>query len=53
MAPIVPAEAVGDRWADAHRQSLHDMQQKYGDVLPVDDVVTALRDLSGVVAPRA
>jgi nicotinamidase-related amidase len=53
MAPIVPAEAVGDRWADAHRQSLHDMQQKYGDVLPVDDVVAALRDLAGVAAPHA
>ena len=42
LAPIVPAEAVGDRWADAHRQSLHDMQQKYGDVLPVAEVVAAL-----------
>jgi hypothetical protein len=37
-----PPRRWGDRWADAHRQSLHDMQQKYGDVLPVDDVVAAL-----------
>ena len=43
LAPIVPAAAVGDRWPDAHRQSLHDMQQKYADVLPTADVLAGLR----------
>jgi nicotinamidase-related amidase len=42
LAPIVAAEAVGDRWPDAHRQSLHDMRQKYADVLPLADVLTGL-----------
>lgn len=40
--PIVAAEAVGDRWDDAHRQSLSDIQAKYGDVLTVDRVIEGL-----------
>ena len=50
LAPVVPAEAVGDRWADAHRQSLYDMQQKYADVLPVSDVLAALGARAGAAA---
>ncbi|MEX0407282.1 isochorismatase family protein [Aquibium sp. LZ166] len=36
--PIVAEEAVGDRWPEAHRQSLADLQAKYADVLPIDTV---------------
>ena len=42
LIPIVPREAVGDRWADAHAQSLYDMGQKYADVVSVDEVVATL-----------
>jgi len=38
LAPVVPREAVGDRWPQAHAQSLSDIEQKYGDVLALDDV---------------
>jgi len=37
--PIVPQEAVGDRSATAHTQTLFDIQAKYGDVLSVDETV--------------
>jgi nicotinamidase-related amidase len=47
LAPIVPREAVGDRWADAHAQSLHDMGQKYADVLPLSGVLDGLREARG------
>lgn len=40
--PIVAAEAVGDRWKEAHRQSLSDIQAKYGDVQSVDEVIKGL-----------
>ena len=33
---VVAREAVGDRWADAHAQSLHDMAAKYGDVVGLE-----------------
>lgn len=35
---VIPREAVGDRFADAHEQSLADMDLKYADVLPLADV---------------
>jgi len=35
----VPREAVGDRFEDAHEQSLADIDLKYGDVVPLDDVL--------------
>jgi maleamate amidohydrolase len=38
LAPVVAREAVGDRWPQAHAQSLSDIEQKYGDVLALDDV---------------
>ena len=35
---VIPREAVGDRFEDAHRQSLADMDLKYADVVSVDEV---------------
>ena len=49
LVPIVPREAVGDRWADAHAQSLHDMGKKYADVLPLSGVLDGLREAAGAV----
>jgi len=42
LAPIVPRECVGDRWASAHDASLFDIEAKYGDVMALDDVVGIL-----------
>jgi maleamate amidohydrolase len=39
---IVAREAVGDRSAASHRQSLFDLQAKYADVVPVDEVIAWL-----------
>lgn len=39
---IVAREATADRLADAHAQSLTDIDLKYGDVLPVDAIVAHL-----------
>jgi nicotinamidase-related amidase len=36
---MVPKEAVGDRAAPAHEQSLFDLNAKYADVISVDDVL--------------
>ena len=36
---MVPREAVGDRAAPAHEQSLFDLNAKYADVISVDDVL--------------
>jgi nicotinamidase-related amidase len=49
LAPIVPREAVGDRWADAHAQSLYDMEQKYADVLALSTVLDGLREAARAV----
>lgn len=40
IRPIVIREAVGDRAEPAHRQSLFDLDQKYADVLGLDEVLT-------------
>jgi len=37
--PIVAREAVGDRSANAHEQSLFDMDAKYADVVDVEEVL--------------
>ncbi len=37
--PMVVREAVGDRAESAHEQSLFDLQQKYADVVGLDEVV--------------
>ena len=39
---MVAREAVGDRAQPAHEQSLFDLNAKYADVVPVDDVLTYL-----------
>jgi nicotinamidase-related amidase len=39
---MVPKEAVGDRAAPAHEQSLFDLNAKYADVISVEDVVAYL-----------
>lgn len=37
--PIVVREAVGDRWPDAHAQSLRDLDAKYADVMDLSAVL--------------
>jgi len=36
---VVPREAVGDRNASAHEANLYDIDAKYGDVVPLPDVL--------------
>lgn len=48
--PVVPREAVGDRNPDAHEANLYDVDAKYGDVVPVEEV---LEYLEAVGAARA
>ena len=43
--PVVPREAVGDRNPDAHEANLYDIDAKYGDVVPVGDVLAALKNV--------
>jgi maleamate amidohydrolase len=38
LRPIVVAECVGDRAEEPHRANLFDMEQKYADVVPLDEV---------------
>ena len=40
--PIVAQEAVGDRSVAAHEQSLFDLDQKYADVLSVDEILAEI-----------
>lgn len=42
---IVPAEAVGDRSASAHAANLFDIDARYADVEPVEDVLRTLSAL--------
>ena len=42
LAPVVPRECVGDRSPRAHEQALDDIAGRYGDVLPLADVLTAI-----------
>jgi maleamate amidohydrolase len=48
---IVPADAVGDRSASAHAANLFDIDARYADVLPLEEVVRHLRSLES--APLA
>ena len=48
--PIVPREAVGDRNPEAHEANLYDIDAKYGDVVPVDEVVAHLEEIAGTHA---
>ncbi len=42
LRTIVARDATADRLADAHAQSLADLDLKYADVMPVDDIVAEL-----------
>ena len=43
--PIVPTEAVGDRAEWPHKANLFDMNSKYGDVVPSDEVIEYFKRL--------
>ncbi len=43
--PIVPIECVGDRAQEPHQANLFDIGAKYGDVLPLQEVVAYLEQL--------
>jgi len=43
--PVVPREAVGDRNPDAHEANLYDVDAKYGDVVPVQEVLDQLEEV--------
>ena len=43
--PVVPRECVGDRAQAPHEANLFDIQQKYGDVVAVDDAIAAVEAL--------
>jgi len=43
--PIVVHEAVGDRSAAAHEQSLFDLNAKYADVVPLDEALQYLQTI--------
>lgn len=49
--PIVPRETIGDRIAGAVEWNLFDIDAKFGDVEPIDNVVAYLEGLNG--APRS
>ena len=51
--PIVPVEAVGDRNAAAHEANLRDIDAKYGDVVPLAEVIEHLRALPADPRERA
>jgi nicotinamidase-related amidase len=40
---LVPSDAVADRAVDAHNASLLDIDAKYGDVVSIDDAISAVR----------
>lgn len=44
--PIVPRECVGDRAQAPHDANLFDIQQKYGDVIGVDEALAAVAQLA-------
>lgn len=46
LRPMVVREAVGDRSAAAHRQSLFDLHAKYADVVGIDSVLGYLEGLA-------
>lgn len=48
--PVVPREAVGDRNEQAHEANLYDVDAKYGDVVPVRDVLEHLREVASAQA---
>ena len=51
--PMVPRECVGDRALGPHEANLFDMDQKYGDVMPLTEVLAELDRLYPGQAGRA
>jgi maleamate amidohydrolase len=51
IRPMIVREAVGDRAEAPHLQSLFDLNQKYGDVVSLDETVDYLRNLKSVAEP--
>ena len=49
---VVPEEAVADRWQAPHEANLFDIDAKYGDVLPVAEVITYLEQRPESVSLR-
>jgi len=47
--PVVPSDCVADRVPLSHRVNLFDMDSKYADVMPSEEVLTYLGSLSGVI----
>ena len=45
--PIVPRECSGDRAIGPHEANLFDMDQKYADVMPLEEVKDELATLTG------
>ena len=43
LRPMVVREAVGDRSAAAHEQSLFDLDAKYADVVSLDETLRYMR----------
>ena len=43
--PIVPIECVGDRAQEPHQANLFDIGAKYGDVMPLEEVLAYLEQL--------
>ena len=44
--PIVPRECSGDRAKGPHEANLFDIDQKYGDVMSLEEVLTELDKLA-------
>lgn len=51
--PVVPREAVGDRWPDAHAATLFDLEQKYAEVVGLEEAEVTLRVRKLEGPPRA
>jgi maleamate amidohydrolase len=50
---IVPMEAVGDRCPSAHEANLFDINARYADVLPTDEVISYLDGIASAKAATA
>ncbi len=50
---MVPSEAVADRHPAAHESSMFDMNQKYADVLSVEEARNYVQSLPGNKSPKA
>ena len=43
---MIVEDAVADRWAKSHQQSLYEMNAKYGDVIHSENAIDILRKTS-------